>query len=262
VSTVGSLERCSNMARLPRIDVPGVPQHLIVRGNNRSTLFQDDADRCIYLQFLEGALDSCACELHAYVLMSNHVHLLATGHLPGEVSELMQRVGRKFARLMNIRWNRTGTLFEGRFHSSLVDSEAYLLTCMRYIELNPVRAGMVRHPKEYGWSSYRQNAGGDPGALLRAHELYVRLGSTPGERAVTYRALVESGVSDEDLTRIRTSAAKCRALGSEKFCEEIAERLERPVVPQARGRPKKGTGSKINLTPFHEPVEELAVPEA
>jgi len=255
------LVRCWNMARLPRIDVPGVPQHLIVRGNNRSTLFRDDADRCIFLQFLEQALDSCACELHAYVLMSNHVHLLATGHLPGAVSELMQRVGRKFARLMNIRWNRTGTLFEGRFHSSLVDSEAYLLTCMRYIELNPVRAGMVRHAKEFGWSSYRQNASGDPRALLMPHDLYLRLGMTPGERAVAYRALVESGVSEEDLTRIRTSAAKCRALGSESFCEEMAARLERPVVPRAQGRPKKGTGSKTNLTPFFEPVEDLAVPE-
>jgi putative transposase len=250
------------MARLPRIDVPGVPQHLIVRGNNRATLFQDDADRCIYLQFLEEALDSCACELHAYVLMSNHVHLLATGHLHGELSELMQRVGRKFARLMNIRWSRTGTLFEGRFHSSLVDSEAYLLTCMRYIELNPVRAGIVRHAKEFGWSSYRQNASGDPRGLLKSHDLYVRLGATSGERARAYRDLVELGVGEEDLTRIRTSAAKCRALGSERFCEEIAARLKRPVTPREQGRPKKGTGSKTNLTPFLEPVEELAVPEA
>ena len=250
------------MARLRRIDVPGIPQHLVVRGNNRSILFRDDADRCIFLQFLEEALDACVCELHAYVLMSNHVHLLATGHLPGEVSELMQRVGRKFARLMNIRWSRTGTLFEGRFHSSLVESEAYLLTCMRYVELNPVRAGIVRHAGEYGWSSYRQNAAGDPGALLRPHELYLKLGSTPRERGLSYRALVEAGVGEEDLTRIRTSAAKCRALGGDRFCEDIASRLDRPVVARAQGRPKKGTGSKTNLTPFFEPVEELAVPEA
>ena len=228
------------MARLPRIDVPGVPQHLIVRGNNRSTLFRDDADRCIFLQFLEEALDTCACELHAYVLMTNHVHLLATGHLPGELSDMMQRVGRKFARLMNIRWSRTGTLFEGRFHSSLVDSEAYLLTCMRYIELNPVRAGIVHFPQEYGWSSYRGNARGDPGSMVTPHELYVRLGSTPAERGAAYRSLVESGVSDEDLVRIRTSATKCRALGSPAFCDEIAARLGRPVTPREQGRPKRG----------------------
>src|SRR5881392_2574096 len=110
------------MARLPRIDLPDIPQHLIVRGNNRSTLFRDDADRYIFLQFLGEAMQKCACELHAFVLLSNHVHLLATGHLPGELSDFMRRVGRKFARLMNMRWSRTGTLFEGRFWSSLVES--------------------------------------------------------------------------------------------------------------------------------------------
>ena len=230
------------MARLPRIDIPGVPQHLIVRGNNRSDLFRDDADRCVFIQFLEEALRACPCEVHAYVLMTNHVHLLATGHHEGELSEMMQRVGRKFARLMNLRWNRTGTLFEGRFRSSLVDSEAYLLTCMRYIELNPVRAGIVRHPKEFGWSSYRQNACGVPGELLTPHELYLRLGQTSERRGASYRALVDSGVCEQDLINIRTSAAKCRALGSEAFCAELEARLDRPTAPRPQGRPrKKGT---------------------
>jgi putative transposase len=114
------------MARLARIDIPGIPQHLIVRGNNRSLMFRDDADRCIFMGFLDQSLAECACDLHAYVLMSNHVHLLATGHVEGELSQLMQRIGRKYARLVNLRWGRTGTLFEGRFRSSLVDSEAYL----------------------------------------------------------------------------------------------------------------------------------------
>jgi putative transposase len=233
------------MARLPRIDIPGVPQHLWVRGNNRSSLFRDDADRCILLQFLEEALKACVCELHAYVLMSNHVHLLATGHVAGELSELMQRVERKFARLMNLRWGRTGTLFEGRYRSSLVDSEAYLLTCMRYIELNPVRAGIVRHPKEYGWSSYRENAGGTPGSMLKPHELYLKLGRSDRERGAAYRGLVESGVTEEDLIRIRTSAAKCRALGGEAFCKEMAARLGRPVAPRPQGRPKRGQVEKL-----------------
>jgi putative transposase len=191
------------------------------------------------MQFLEEALASCACDLHACVLMSNHVHLLATGHVPGELSELMQRIGRKFARLMNLRWNRTGTVFEGRFRSSLVHSEAYLLTCMRYIELNPVRAGIVRHPKEFAWSSYRENAGGDPGGLLSPHDLYLRIGQSRDDRGAAYRALVQSGVSEVDLTRIRTCVAKCRALGSEDFCERMAEQLARPVVPRVPGRPKK-----------------------
>ena len=228
------------MARLPRIDVPGIPQHLIARGNNRSVLFQDDADRCIYVQFMQEALDKCACEVHAYVLMSNHVHILATGHAEGELSAFMQRIGRKFARLINIRWSRTGTLFEGRFWSSPVDSQAYLLTCMRYIELNPVRAGIVRHAKEFGWSSYRQNADGNPQGLLTPHSQYQRLGATPEERAGNYRGLVAQGITEEELTRIRQSALKQRALGSDTFCKEIAEMLGRPVAPVPPGRPKRG----------------------
>ena len=233
------------MARLPRIDLPGTPQHLIVRGNNRSPLFRDDADRCIFLQFLEEALAACPCELHAYVLMSNHVHLLATGYLPGELSELMQRLGTKFARLMNIRWNRTGTLFEGRYRSSLVDTEAYLLTCMRYIELNPVRAGIVRHPERYTWSSYRENASGDHGRLLKPHALYLKLGTTSAERGAAYAALVESGVTVDDLARIRTSLAKCRALGRDEFCSHVATQLGRSVVPRAPGRVKRGRAEKL-----------------
>ena len=122
------------MARLPRIDTPGIPQHLIIRGNDRCTIFRDDADRLIHLGFLESSLRTCACDLHAFVLMTNHVHLLATGHAEGEVSALMLAVGRRFVRLMNLRWGRTGTLFEGRFRSGPVESVAYLLACMRYIE--------------------------------------------------------------------------------------------------------------------------------
>jgi putative transposase len=233
------------MARLPRIDIPGIPQHLIVRGNNRSLMFRDDADRCIFLGFLDRALADCACELHAYVLMSNHVHMLATGHVPGELSELMQKVGRKFARLMNLRWGRTGTMFEGRFRSSLVDSEAYLLTCMRYIELNPVRAGIVRHAGEFPWSSYASNAGGEPNGLLVPHPLYLGLGRTPPDRGAAYRGLVAAGVADDDLSRIRESAAKCRALGRESFCTELEARLDRPIAPRLQGRPKRGQVEKL-----------------
>jgi putative transposase len=233
------------MARLPRIDIPGVPQHLITRGNNRMDIFRDDADRVIFMRFLEEELATCACDLHAYVLMSNHVHMLVTGNLPGEISELMQRIGRRYARLFNIRWNRTGTLFEGRFWSSLVDSEAYLLTCMRYIELNPVRAGIVRFPKEYGWSSYRLNAAGEPSGILTPHELYARLGSTTDSRGTAYRGLVASGVSEDDLARIRTSARKCRALGDERFLRELEARLARVVAPQPQGRPKRGQVEKL-----------------
>jgi putative transposase len=232
------------MARLARIDIAGLPQHLIVRGNNRDVLFRDDADRMIFLRFLEEAIEACACDLHAYVLMTNHVHLLSTGHIPGELSEMMQRIGRRFARLMNMRWGRTGTLFEGRFRSSLVDSEAYLLKCMSYIELNPVRAGMVRSPADYAWSSYGENSTGSPGRPLVAHPVYRTLGSSNAERGAAYRELVGAGITDKDLECIRTSARRCRALGSEAFCATIGSELERPAAPRAPGRPGKGDRSK------------------
>jgi putative transposase len=209
-------------------------------------MFRDEADRCIFLGHVDEALAACACELHAFVLMSNHVHLLATGHIEGELSELMQRIGRKYARLVNLRWGRTGTLFEGRFRSSLVESESYLLTCMCYIELNPVRAGIVRHPREYGWSSYRQNASGMPGGRLVPHEVYLGLGSEPDDRGATYRRLIQVGVSESELARIRISAAQCRALGSEAFASEMSARLERPVAPRAPGRPKRGQVEKLS----------------
>ena len=203
-------------------------------------MFRDTADRLILLRYLEDALAACACDIHAYVLMTNHVHLLATGHLQGELSELMHRVCSKFARIMNLRWGRTGTLFEGRFRSSLVDSEAYLFTCMRYIELNPVRAGIVAHAGDYPWSSYRENATGQPRAPVVPHELFVRLGPGAAERGEAYRRLVGAGLSDGDLEAIRTSLRKCRALGSVEFCARIEGHLARPVAPGTPGRPRKG----------------------
>jgi len=234
------------MARLPRIDVAGVPQHLIVRGNNRALMFRDDADRMIFLRFLQDALETCACDLHAYVLMTNHVHLLATGHAEGDLSEMMHRIGRRFASLMNLRWGRTGTLFEGRFRSSLVDGEAYLLTCMSYIELNPVRAAMVRLPGDYAWSSHRENVSGRPRKPLAPHEIYLALGSTDADRAAAYRQLVQAGVGDDELNRIRTSVRQCRVLGKDEFCASIGAGLERMVAPRVPGRPRKrGQNEKL-----------------
>lgn len=235
------------MARLPRIDIPDVPQHLVVRGNNRCDMFRDDADRIVFLKLLDDGLAACACDLHAYVLMSNHVHLLATGHIEGELSSLMQRVGSKFARLMNLRWNRTGTLFEGRFRSSLIESEAYLLACMRYIELNPVRAAMVESPADYPWSSYRQNASGQPAHPLAPHDLYRALGRDAATRGNIYRDFVHQGVDAPELARIRTAARKCRALGGEEFCASVRRQLTREVEPRPPGRPENG--DRLEITP-------------
>ena len=209
------------MARQARIDVPGYPQHLVVRGNNRAPLFNNDSDRLFFLRFMQDALARSGPDLHAFALMSNHVHLLATGHRPGELSEFMHHLGSKFARLMNQRWGRTGTLFEGRFRSSLVESDSYLVTCMRYIDLNPARAGLVRHPGDYPWTSFRRNAGFEPLAPLVPHPAYLGLGDTIESRGRCYRELCESGLTTQDVACIRESVRKCRALGTPAFVKAI-----------------------------------------
>jgi putative transposase len=232
------------MARLPRIDVPGLPQHLIIRGNNRCVFLDGDVERYLFLKFLGDAAVMRDCDLHAYVLMSNHVHLLATGHCHGELSAMMQSVGRRFARFFNLRHERTGTLFEGRFKSSPVDTDRYFLTCMRYIESNPVRAGMVDHPGQWPWSSFRQNAGGCPSGLLTAHAVYSGLGVDPAARAAAYAALFDQPISHKDLEAIRISAQMDRAFGSPEFLDRLQAQLRRPVgvTPHGGSRKIKGSG--------------------
>src|SRR6266545_4048494 len=160
------------MARLPRIDIPGVPQHVIVRGVNRQPCFCNESDYLGYLACLRDVAGERGVAVHAFVLMTNHVHLLATGSISRSISAMMQGIGRRYVRRVNQLYGRTGTLFEGRFRASLVQSERYLLTCMRYIELNPVRASMVGDPAAYRWSSFRGNARIEPMAWLRPHEEY------------------------------------------------------------------------------------------
>jgi putative transposase len=227
------------MSRPPRIDIPGLPQHLIVRGNNRSTCFFSDQDRHVFLRYLEEAAESCSCAIHAYVLMTNHAHLLATGNEAGAISRLMQSLGRRYALYVNHIHGRTGTLFEGRFKSSVVDSESYFFTVMRYIELNPVRAGMVDHPGRYRWSSFRQNASGAPAGLLVAHREYERLGDNPAARRQRYLAFFELPFEEETLHEIRLHASKCRALGTKAFQESISMQIGRPACIVRPGR-KRG----------------------
>lgn len=176
------------MARKPRFTLPGVPQHVVQRGNNRTPCFFSEPDRHRYLDDLAEALERNQCRLHAYVLMTNPVHLLLTPMTEFGISQLMQDVGRKYVRYVNRSYRRTGTLWEGRYKASLVDGEAYLLTCMRYIELNPGRAALVDHPDEYRWSSYAYNAYAQPNALLTPHPIYHGRG-TDAERAPTARYL-------------------------------------------------------------------------
>ncbi len=226
------------MPRAPRFNLPDVPQHVIQRGNNRqATFFAIDDYRC-YLDCLKSAADRFRCEVHAYVLMPTLAHLLVTPRAPDAVSKLMQSLGRRYVRYVNDTYQRTGTLWEGRFRASIVDSERYLLACYRYIELNPVRANLVETPADYPWSSYRCNALGEYSELIVEHPLYEQLGTSRDQRAHAYREFVGHPIDDTLLHRIRASAQRCRVLGSERFIDEIEAALSRSVRPARRGRPR------------------------
>ena len=164
------------MPRKPRLYLPGIPCHVIQRGNNRDVCFAAEEDYQAYVEWLRDGAERCGCAVHAYVLMTNHVHLLVTPQDKEGVSRLMQSVGRRYVQYFNYSYDRSGTLWEGRYKATLIDSDQYLLTCMRYIELNPVRAGMVKHPLDYPWSSYAANARGQDNLLITPHELYRQLG--------------------------------------------------------------------------------------
>lgn len=227
------------MARLPRIDVPDLPQHVIQRGNNRAACFFHDDDYRFYLQALRRAAQKYQCQVHAYVLMTNHVHLLMTGRRAGAMSSLMQSVGRRYVRYVNQTYHRTGTLWEGRFKSSIIESDGYLLTCYRYIELNPVRAGLVMEPGAYPWSSYAHHGQGQCDDLIEDHELYMTLGPTANARCEAYRSLCGEDIHTTDLGAIRDHVNKCRVLGSSRFQSEIESMLQRKVRIQSVGRPAK-----------------------
>ena len=240
------------MARLPRIDVPGMPQHVVVRGVDRQPCFFDPSDYAAYLEDLRAAATIAAVAVHAFVLMTNHVHVLATGALPRSISVLMQSVGRRYVRRINQTYRRTGTLFEGRFRASVVQSERYLLTCMRYIELNPVRAAMVRHPADYRWSSFRRNAGFESFDWLQPHPEYVSLGQDSAARTTAYRGLFQTALdanvssrSASTSTRIAFSAVSGFKRRSPRCWDDA--RMSRRSGARARPRFR---ARKLNLTPL------------
>ena len=233
------------MARPPRLDLPGVPQHVIQRGNNRAGCFFGDTDRRFYLKCLNEAASRRSCVVHAYVLMSNHVHLLVTPTEPGGISAMLQDVGRRYVRVINTVHDRSGTLWEGRFRSSLVDSEAYLLICHKYIELNPVRAGLVSNPMDYPWSSHAHYLGVRASPLIKEHPIYLRLGECQSDRRAAFRSLFAAELEPEVLTRIRTAVNTDSALGSELFMNEAEAQLGRSVRAPLRGRPPKLVTGKL-----------------
>ncbi|MFY8117776.1 MAG: transposase [Roseateles sp.] len=227
------------MARLPRLVVPGLPHHLIQRGHNRQPIVLDDEDRRQFLALLREAAINQRVAIHAYVLMDNHLHLLATPETPEGLSRMMQSLGRRYVATFNQRHGRSGTLWEGRFRAAPLEAERHLLACMRYIELNPQRAGWLMEPGSYAWSSGPQHLGHRRDPLITEHPLFWALGNTPFEREAAWRAWLEQGASPEELRALGDSALKGWPLGSAGFLQALAEGSERPVAPRQRGRPRK-----------------------
>jgi putative transposase len=225
------------MARLPRLTVAGYPHHIIQRGNNRQAIVIDDEDRSVFMALVVELARKHRVALHAWVLMDNHYHLLATPETAEGVPLWMQDLGRSYVRRFNNRHQRSGTLWEGRYKSTLVQSDAHLLACMAYIELNPVRAGMVLDPRDYPWSSHLANLGQRLDKYLTPHPVYWAMGNTPFAREAAYAQWVHSGLSDKQVQAITDASIHGWALGDPAFAEELQRRTERRVTRARRGRP-------------------------
>ena len=227
------------MARLPRFVLPGHPQHIIIRGNNREPVFNADEDYRFFLDKLHNAAKKHQCDIHAYVLMTNHIHLLATPHKENGISKMMQMLGRYYVQYYNYTYQRTGTLWEGRYKASLIDSETYALLCYRYIELNPVRADMIKHPAEYPWSSYRANAMGESDRLITPHLMYEALGQDEALRQHQYRTLFDGQIDELSLMQMREATNKAWVLGSDHFKQKIDSQLNRRADKLSKGGDRK-----------------------
>lgn len=227
------------MPRRSRLSMPGIPWHIIQRGNNRSACFYADEDYHRYLDILKELAYKYGCMIHAYVLMTNHVHLLLTPEKKDSASLLMKHLGQRYVQYINRTYKRSGTLWEGRYRSCLTQSVDYVLACYRYIELNPVRAGMVDHPRDYPWSSYKINAEGKMSDVITPNDQYLQLGISKSLCSEAYRELFKAHLDTDIIDRIRTSTNGNYALGGDRFKEEISLMLNRRVVPANAGRPAK-----------------------
>ncbi len=235
------------MARHGRYFLPDQPLHVIQRGNNRSAIFFDIEDYEHYRNWLAGAAVEYGCLIHAYVLMTNHVHLLVTPERAESLPRAMQSLGRRYVRAINAARRRSGTLWEGRYRAAPIDSEAYFLACCRYIELNPVRARMVAHPADYRWSSYRAHAHGATDALVSDHPLYHALGRGAAERQTAYQGLFQTALEPGFVDALRAATNGGWALGDASFERQLADALRRRVTPLPRGRPRPERGAKQQL---------------
>jgi putative transposase len=225
------------MARQARISLPHHTYHLIQRGNNRQEIFASGEDRRTMLHLLLEASRKHEVAVHSYVLMSNHVHLLVTPTTEGGMPLMMQQVGRSYVRRFNDAQGRSGTLFEGRYRSSLVQTERYLLACMTYIDLNPVRAHICAQPQDYRWSSYGHYSGGLPDRLITPHPHFFNLGNTPFAREQAYVQLVQQGLAQALQENITRSLIKNHGLGDEGFLQTLEQQTNSRLQPGRKGRP-------------------------
>lgn len=225
------------MARLPRLTLPGYPHHIIQRGNNRQAVFSSAADREMLLRLLDESARKFGVALHAYVLMDNHFHLLATPGTADGLPQMMQAAGRRYVRYFNDSQGRSGTLWEGRYRATVIEPERYLLVCMAYIDLNPVRAGLVSEARDYPWSSHGHYAGLRVDSLLTPHPLVWALGNTPFAREAAYAGLVRTGITAEQQDLLTRSALSGWALGGADFLADLQKRTERRVTKSQAGRP-------------------------
>jgi putative transposase len=230
------------MPRKPRLEIPGIPLHIVQRGVNRVRIFEDDADRRRYLELLDAARKQHDVAIHAYVLMTNHVHLLVSASTRGAVSTVMHRVGTSYVQVFNRRHDRVGALWQGRFKSCLVDHDRYLVAVYRYIELNPVRAGIVDRPEAHRWSSVHGDTGLGHDPLLTPHPAFLATAPDAATCARRHREALREALPDDITDAIRRHTAQQCALGPEYFQAEVGRHTDRPVNHRPRGRPrKKGT---------------------
>ncbi|GAB3546073.1 transposase [Noviherbaspirillum agri] len=227
------------MARLPRLVVPNQTHHIIQHGNNRQAIFLEDEDYSAFLRWLREAARQFKVAIHAYVLMPNHLHLLVSPQDRTGLSKMMQWVGRHYVPYFNSKYQRTGTLWQGRYRATIIEAERYFLPCSCYIEQNPVRAGLVAAPADYPWSSYAHHAGTKPDPLITDHPLFWGLGNTPFDRELAYQRLMERAPGIEETNALTEATLKGWPLGSDQFKAALEKQASRRVIPAKRGRPPK-----------------------
>jgi putative transposase len=227
------------MPRKPRFYLPGTPVHIVQRGHSREPVFFENDNYSAYLEWLEQASERYGCAIHAYVLMTNHIHILATPDSQNSISQMMQYLGRHYVPYINHNYGSSGSIWEGRYKASMIHEDEYLLTCMRYIELNPVRANMVKTPGAYRWSSFRANGRGESNTLVQPHSLYHSLGRTRQHRQDTYQALFKTHIDNKVMENIRSAWQTGTPLGNEEFRRKVEDKLKCRVGQARRGRPGK-----------------------